>query len=318
MVNTMLIEQEELQQNRLEELGLIGGVRAFVDPSVRENGKNAESERVLAIIDRAVRGDSQEAHSIFHDNPILFDFSSKGGTFAALEYIYTQMAPEHPAASEEEEREAFNWFTYPLNSRAVRERKRQAAKLITESIVRHSLWEERTDPFRILSLGSGSARADIEAMSQVPEGINVHGTFLDSDPEALGYSEELARQLGVPAASVTTICGNVFYMGKHLNGSEPFDLIEIVGLFDYLDERAIGFILKHAVSRLKPGGRVLFANIVPNDEAPFVHEVVKWPRMYYRTPEEMAALLGRNGFSLERSKLYIAPSGVYAMAEGVI
>jgi hypothetical protein len=38
--------------------------------------------------------------------------------------------------------------------------------------------------------------------------------------------------------------------------------------------------------------------------------------MYYRTPEEMAALLQRNGFSLSNSCLYIAPSRVYAMAEG--
>jgi extracellular factor (EF) 3-hydroxypalmitic acid methyl ester biosynthesis protein len=81
----------------------------------------------------------------------------------------------------------------------------------------------------------------------------------DSDPAAL----ELAEQRLRPATTQYRLAqGNVLRVAKRLAHGPRFDLVVAGGLFDYLTDQAIVFLLR-TVSQdlLCPGGVLLFTNI---------------------------------------------------------
>lgn len=132
---------------------------------------------------------------------------------------------------------------------------------------------------------------------------------LDKDQSALDVGARVAHEAGV-SARFTWVCGAAKDVRVLLPNTQ-FDIIEIVGLVDYLsDTRAIR-LFSVAREILHDDGVLVAANVIPNPEMPFVHKT-GWPRMVYRTPEAFRLLFNRCGFV--RTDITLEPLRVHCVA----
>ena len=84
---------------------------------------------------------------------------------------------------------------------------------------------------------------------------------------------------------------------------DSYDRIIFGGLFDYLDDRAIGLLLRLARARLKPGGRIIFTNIAQhNPFAPWLETMANW-KLIERDRRQLENLVDSAGFQPGTAKI---------------
>ena len=124
-----------------------------------------------------------------------------------------------------------------LNCKALRNRYR-----LTKSILLTTL-ENKGSGASILELAAGTSQALLETMATLKDyGIIVNATLVDIDPVSLNEAKALADYLGI-GDQVTTVTQNlVFYLKE--NREKRFDVVEMVGIADYLDEKTLSFVYR--------------------------------------------------------------------------
>lgn len=221
----------------------------------------------------------------------------------ALEVIYNWETPVEKGFFGAIERFWLNM----QNAQAVRNR----YKIVRGLIRKHAIKQINEKGFvRILSLASGSAQSVFDATQGLE---NVHLVLVDADETALSHSKELALKYG--ATSVEYHNQNVLGKAALHPDFQP-DIVEVVGLFDYLSPEAIATTLKRIHAILPDGGAVITGHIHPNDEANFLRIVSDWDfRMKYRTIEEFKQIVCSGNF--EHASYYTEPHRIHTVAEGV-
>lgn len=175
------------------------------------------------------------------------------------------------------------------NAKAVRNRLRLTKKAILDGILEH----KGESSIRILSLGSGSARAVLEVVRSVEEFFNFEIILVDFDEEALEASRDLAHELDIHSK----ITWKREKLEGYLNSqnSTRFHLIEMVGILDYLDHERAVKIIKDIYRVLLNKGFFITANIDKNFEKRFLDRVVRWP-MIYRSKKQLFSLIKDSPF----------------------
>lgn len=194
------------------------------------------------------------------------------------------------------------------NAQAVRNRLKIAKGALAAEI--RSIAERSSRPVRLLSLAAGTAQGVIEVIADLRiSGIAVEAVLIDQDPSALEYARRLASEHRVPEA-ITTIQGDVLFFDRLLQGFAP-DLIEMLGLMDYLPTKlAVSLVRK--IHRLLPaGGSFLTCHVHPNAETYFLRHAVNWD-MLYRTREAFAQIVIGGGFLTPR--LITEPHDIHSIA----
>ncbi len=211
-------------------------------------------------------------------------------------------------------------FECSLDGRAIRTRAGAFVGLALEHVADSSGRITRQD-IRIASLGCGAAGP----LCELVQSIRAHGgdieraTLVDQDPIALASALSLAETRGI---------GDVVEVQRRnlVEGSpssyieEPVDIVDLLGVFEYFpnDEKygpmAVQ-LLQRAASIVKPGGLIVFGNMVPDrDEQLLFQDVIHWPRVQQRSIREMIAIVEAAGFD-PRDLIVRVPAGegVYAV-----
>ena len=168
---------------------------------------------------------------------------------------------------------------YTLNTpatRAVRYRRELLAKRIDETAA-----NEKT-PF-VVSIAAGHLR-EIELSQAALDGqIRFHALDQDKDSVAL-----IQREYG--SYNVSALVGSVRHI---LNGKIKFNGLSLVyaaGLFDYLSDKVAQRLIEVMFSFLKPCGRMLAANFLPNvPDVGYMESYMDW-FLIFRNSEEMLKL----------------------------
>jgi SAM-dependent methyltransferase len=193
-----------------------------------------------------------------------------------------------------------------MNAQAVRNRLR-LVKVMLPSVLKSFAKPE----VLLVSLGSGSAEGIFETALrlQAEDGITVKMILVDTDPTALDHSLRKAFEYGL-ADQVQIRRGNVFQVKKLLKDVSP-DVIEMLGLLDYISCDYAIRLTSSIYDLLKPGGHFLTCNIKSNPERFFLKWVINWD-MIYRSPQEFARILVEAGF--RGSRLIYEPLGIHGIA----
>lgn len=163
---------------------------------------------------------------------------------------------------------------------------------------------------RILSLAAGTAQGVIEVMREcMLREITVQALLVDLDPTALRHARDLANRAGV-GENLETREGDVLFFNRVLNGFEP-DIIEMMGLTDYLKDKIAVALFKKIRRHLKNGGYFLTCHVHPNGETFFLRHVVNWD-MIYRKLDEFEGILVDSGFL--RTRFEAEPHGIHSVA----
>ncbi len=226
-------------------------------------------------------------------------------TWKALEILYTY--PERRRKKEVNIASVF-WQNFLDNARSIRNRLALVKKELAIAI-QVSARDNRT--VHVLSIGSGSARSVLEAIASFNgDSRNIETMLIDINRTAIDFSKTLAEQLGINYT--TRLTGNFFRLERDAVNFHP-EVIELVGLLDYLTEKQVVTLLNKSLKLLTPGGFLIGGNIVPNAETPFVTKGINWP-MVYRSPGELADLLIEAGFPPQNIKIIQEPLGIHALA----
>ncbi len=168
---------------------------------------------------------------------------------------------------------------------------------------------------RVCSIASGSSRGVLDAAYRArqycwDEGIAVptfEFRFVDLDSEALRSSGDSAELRGFKNVTLYQMGASEFFESMKLLGF-TFDVIEMVGLVDYLnDKKAVKY---HEACRklLVPGGMYVTAHINKTKWAFSVKYRTGWPGLRRRTPETLRRHLIEAGFIFYQITLETMPA----------
>ena len=138
---------------------------------------------------------------------------------------------------------------------------------------------------RVLAIAAGHLRERFLSRA-VQDGTIAEVVALDQDPRAIAEIAESCA--GTP---VTPLLGSIRGL---LNGSlrlGEFDLIYAAGLFDYLSQRTAAALLVTLIGRLRPEGRLVIVNFVPDHpDLGYMESFMDW-HLTYRSAADLLALV---------------------------
>jgi extracellular factor (EF) 3-hydroxypalmitic acid methyl ester biosynthesis protein len=145
--------------------------------------------------------------------------------------------------------------------------KYQAAQIL-ETVLRDSQKK------RVLSLACGGCRDIFLIQKHLEHFPMVEFVLNDMDSEALEFSRSRLKNL---ESQLNFLHGNIVKVVKRLEGSEGFDLVIAGGLFDYLKDKTIIFLMTSIYQMLNQGGKFIFTNLAKgNPYRPWIEYVGDW------------------------------------------
>lgn len=196
------------------------------------------------------------------------------------------------------------------NAQAVRNRLKLVIRQLSEAI--ENVRQGGTKAIRIASIASGSAEAFLNAMKNA-EGAEIKATMIDISRSALRNSEKAAHKAGLRercSFEKRNMLDFEKFPADLLRGS---NLIEMVGLLDYLSDDQIVKLIGLIRENLEIGGFFLTGHIIKNPERHFLKWVINW-EMRYRGIREFGRLLVRAGFDKEKVTIFVEPQGIHMVA----
>ena len=182
-------------------------------------------------------------------------------------------------------------------TKALRNRLRIVTYLIKESLLNQL---DKNDNIFILSLGGGSLRSIISAISELrrPDLIGKITIWnVDNDESVISLIEEVKREFHLNNLRIKILNLNIkeFFKDFEKYVDNAFDIVELIGFLDYLPEEEVINCLNNIYSLLKNNGILICSNIAPNNETRFL-ENLGWPPMYYRNIVDWVYILNKTYF----------------------
>jgi SAM-dependent methyltransferase len=179
---------------------------------------------------------------------------------------------------------------------AVRARRDLVASIIDEVCA-------LTDRPSILSVACGHLR-EATLCRSVTTGQTGRFIALDQDRQSLGIVEE-----DVSSHGVVPVCSSIKSLFRGEVAGEQFDFIYSTGLYDYLDDRIATKLTHRMFEMLKPGGRLLVANFLPEIwGCGYMETFMDW-KLIYRTPEQISAFAAALPQSDMVARTYVERNG---------
>lgn len=197
------------------------------------------------------------------------------------------------------------------NAQAARNRLKMAKQALRQ-IMReiHKTAPRPGESIYILSLAAGSAQGVIEVIKEMRlEGITSKSILIDNDPHAIAHANALARKHGVDAL-VTTVLGDALHFDRFIGDTRP-EIVEMMGLTDYLRSKLAVLLFKKIRKCLKDDGYFFTSNVHPNPEA-FSLRIAMNCDMIYRSQAELSELLIEAGF--QNPVIVKEPHGIQSFA----
>lgn len=215
---------------------------------------------------------------LVHQDPFTYRAYHKprgyAGDAVMMDYIYGREELWSPPETTELGGHIFDFTTSAPASAGVRARRGYIANALDQAA------DEYHYP-HVLSVASGHCR---EAMMTAAVRRRKFGRFvaLDADSRSL---EEVQRSLG--PFGVETLQLRIARLLAARTDIGTYDVIYSLGLYDYLEEPLARGLTSRLFSMLRPGGRLILANFLPNiRDIGYMEAYMDW-RLVYRTRHDM-------------------------------
>ena len=167
-----------------------------------------------------------------------------------------------------------------------------------------------------VSLGCGAAVPDVEATLRIGEelGKTVRWQLYDVDADSLDFSRELAVEAGIVPGSIETFEAS-FVRAFRRESTGTVHAVDVLGLWEYLDDRTCVKLLQKSFKLLKPGGLFIASNMLSDrPQLQFNLRGVGWPLIKPRSDAELIAIVteARTGGDLTLTR---SEDGLYGVLE---
>lgn len=249
---------------------LFKGLKQLHTASINDNWQNFVSSTALKHPIKDL------IHLCPFTNHAFFKPRGYVGDAELIDFIYGKSAEKQQAMDSL----AASICQYTLNTpaaRAVRYRRARLARCIDEIAAN----EENPS---ILSLAAGHLR-EVELSQAMLNGKVGCLHALDQDKENIDL---IQREYG--DYNVSAVVGSVRHLFSDQITFSNLSLVYAAGLFDYLSDKTAQKLIAKSFEYLKPGGRMLVANFLPNiPDVGYMETFMDW-FLVFRSPEDMVAL----------------------------
>lgn len=204
-------------------------------------------------------------------------------------------------------------FLGVLDARAVRTRATEASSIIMDHI---SATREKGANLISASLACGAAEPVYNLAKDIREkGFGFKKIILaDSDPMALATSYSLANRNCLEDVVELQLKDLLSTPLTEFIPPHSVDVVDILGLFEYLDFEVGAELLRKVRDIVSPNGIIVFGNMLDHrPQQKFFEDVVKWPKLKQRSISEVLTIISEAGYSEQRSLVRVPSEGVYAV-----
>lgn len=197
-----------------------------------------------------------------------------------------------------------NLFTNMVDGIGLRSR----ARIYSDQLVEYAA-RRQADTLDIVSLGSGAAVPNIQATKELEANQTaVHWRFYDFDPEALLFAQKLVEgnefqystfDYGPTKENPET--GRLEPRGQNYLRAfsiedESVDIVDALGLWEYLDKDVAARFAEKLYKKLKPGGSLIVSNMLPSrPQREFNQRAVGWPGLNLRSDTDLLDIVEAAG-----------------------
>lgn len=206
-------------------------------------------------------------------------------------------------------------FRHGIEGVGIRTRAYTLSYLINSWVVGHT-----NGTIRWVSLGCGSGQPMFDAAGLLPVSLKKTTSLLliDRDTVVLDFAQSLyAHQrdnLPEAAFDYGDIFEPDFFTNLVKNGR--LDIIDILGMFEYLDNEQSVSLLQKCYASLNEGGVLIFSNMDTNRPDYDINQrVIGWPALLLRSPDELVDLIRNAGIPLENVTFIRAQDEINNMFE---
>jgi 1-acyl-sn-glycerol-3-phosphate acyltransferase len=236
--------------------------------------------------------------------------SQNPGSALSMEVVYTLNKKNIFSIKSFNDFVVFIFDKILFQTKALRNRLKIIKKLLKESL----LEIQSRDEIKILSLGGGSLRSILSAMSETnnQQLLNkIEIIIVDNDVKSAELVEKIKKELGLENIRIKILNVDSFDFLKNTEKytQTKFDIIEVIGLIDYLEEDIVIKKLNLIYNLMKDKSFLVFSNIAPNNESKFLGNI-NWPRLYYRNVVDLVYILKKTTFK-KGSKILEEPLGFH-------
>lgn len=215
-------------------------------------------------------------------------------------------------------------FTYMVDGIGLRSR----ARIYSERIVEHAKGAGQ-DSLRVISLGSGASVPNIAATKALEaEGVGADWRFYDFDAEALMFAQDLIEE---EQFSRSTFDYGPTWINPETNTLEPkgqnylrafevqdesVDVVDALGLWEYLQPKAAEKFAAKLYEKLRPGGLMIVSNMLPSrPQREFNQRAVGWPDLHLRNETQLLEIISKAGIDTRNVTMTHSEDGVYVVME---
>jgi hypothetical protein len=192
------------------------------------------------------------------------------------------------------------------NAKALRNRLKLVKKELEKAIKSINKKE-----IRILNLACGSNRAVIEIIGNHKDNFDFEVFAIDKNESAIEDAKKFAQLFDI---------SNLFQWHQDTiskffeeNNNIKFDIIEMVGFLDYLDDEKAIRLFNQIYSTLTNKGVFITGSIKDNPERRFVTEVVGWPNLIFRSEFDLIKIIMGSKFKSSKIKIIYEPQNIHGV-----
>lgn len=178
----------------------------------------------------------------------------------------------------------------------------------------HERFGARTTPVRWLSIAAGTGQPTFDAVRLFA--VKPHFVLTDINEAIMEFARNLAQKYGLDEEQVEIRqldISNRTALRDTLDSVRP-DVVEMMGLMEYLDDKTVIGVVKEILPRLPKGAVFVFTNMRTDHPELLTHKhAVGWPGVIQRSVDEVATLLKKAGVPGEAIDVLLPDDNVYAV-----
>jgi SAM-dependent methyltransferase len=160
--------------------------------------------------------------------------------------------------------------------------------------------KDRRVPLRWASLGGGTGQPLYDALRQLDSSIRGQSelVLVDMDGDVVDFAQKLYDEQKTALPAGKFIHDDIFRptLFEEIHEGNLIDGIDIMGIFEYLDDKQAVDLIKRCYENLSPNGVLIFSNMdVDRPDYEINQRVIGWPELCLRSAAEVMDLLNSVG-----------------------
>lgn len=210
-----------------------------------------------------------------------------------------------------------DFFQGVVDAKAVRTRANSAMEIVASHIQDMERSGSDSQALISASLACGAAGPVYNLVNGLEQkGYNFSNIVLvDSDPMALATAVSLSEHSSLKDKVEIQLRDLLLDSLTDFIEPQSVDIVDLLGLFEYLPTEMGVDLLKKVQAIVKPGGMIVFGNMLnQRPQQDFFDNVVSWPHLEQRPIGDVIDIIDKAGFNpKEDMRVRIPNEGVYAI-----